>query len=318
MNRSALIAAAVAAALLVGGGVRAADYPARPIEFIVPASAGGGTDVMMRAFAEAARNYIAQPLIVTDRPGASGSVGLSEVQRAAPDGYKVGVLIAELAIISHLNIVKFTVDDFVPIARLNADPASITVRADAAWNTIDEFLAHAKKYPARVMMGDSGGGSIWHLAAAALEEKTGVRFGYTPFQGSAPGVQALLDGQIDAMTTSPGEVAVHVASGKLKTLAVMSEQRQPGLFAGVPTLKEKGIDLSLGTWRGLGVPLNTPPEVVAFLRDAARKAAADPGFRNAMAKANLTVAYQDADAFRNTMVESSHYFKVLVHKVEIR
>jgi tripartite-type tricarboxylate transporter receptor subunit TctC len=317
MDRRCLMAA-VAAVLLPGGAARAADYPARPIELIVPASAGGGTDVMARAFAEAARKHVDQPLIVIDRPGASGSVGLSEVLRAAPDGYKVGVLISELAIIGQLNIVRFTVDDFVPIARLNADPASVTVRADAPWQTIDDFLAHARKHPTRVTMGDAGSGSIWHLAAAALENRAGVRFSYTPFQGSAPGVRALLDGQIDAMTTSPGEVAVHVASGKFRTLAVMADQRQPGLFAGVPTLKEKGVELSIGTWRGLGLPPNAPPEVVAVLRDLARKVAGDPAFRDAMAKAYLTVAYQDAAAFRQSMTESAHLFGKLLRQVETK
>jgi len=312
------LAAGLAAVLLACGTARAADYPSRPIELIVPASAGGGTDVMARAFAEAARHHIAQPLNVTDRPGASGSVGLAEAQRAAPDGYTVGVLIGELAIVPHLGLVKFTVDDFVPVARLNADPASVTVRAEAPWNSIEEFLAHARKHPTRVSMGDSGSGSIWHLAAAALERKADVSFSYTPFQGSAPGVKALLAGEIDAMTTSPGEVAVHVAAGKLKTLAVMADQRQPGLFASVPTLKEKGIELSIGTWRGLGVPPGTPPEAVAALRELARKVAADPAFRDAMAQARLTVAYQDADAFRRTMAESSQHFKKLIGKLEMK
>jgi tripartite-type tricarboxylate transporter receptor subunit TctC len=316
--RAAALAAGLTAATALLPATAADPYPSKPIEFVVPASAGGGTDVMARAFTEAARKYVTQPLVVNDRPGASGGVGMGEVQRAAPDGYKVGVLIAELAIIPHLGMIKFGVDDFIPIARLNADPASLTVRAESPWQTIDDFLAHVKKNPGTVKVGNSGNGSIWHLAAAAVEDKTGVRFNHIPFQGAAPGVLALMGGHVDAMATSPGEVATYVASGKLRTLVVLADQRQPGLFAGVPTAKEKGIDLSIGTWRGLGVPLNTPPEAVAFLRETTRKAVDDPVFKDAMAKANLTVAYQDGESFGRFMKASSGTFRQLVGKINVK
>jgi tripartite-type tricarboxylate transporter receptor subunit TctC len=295
----------------------AADYPTRPIELVVPSSPGGGTDVMARNFAEAARKYLPQPFVVTNKPGVSGGLGIGEVQRAAPDGYKVAVLISELAIIPHLGMIKFGVQDFIPIARLNADPGTVTVRADAPWNTIDEFLAHARKNPGTVAMGNAGSGSIWHLAAAAVEHTSGVKFNHVPFQGAAPSVVALLGGHVDAITVSPAEIGPHVASGKLKVLGMMSEQRLGGQYAGAPTFKEKGIDLTVGTWRGLGVPLGTPPEVVAVLREATRKAAAEPAFKDAMAKTNLIVSYMDGEPFKAFMDEQSAYFKKLLSTVTI-
>ena len=194
----------------------AADYPNKAIEFVVPSSAGGGTDVMTRTFTDVARKYIAQPLVVTDKPGAGGGIGMSEVQRAAPDGYKVGVLISELAILPHLGMMKGGVADFIPIARINADPGTITVRADAPWNSIEALLEHARKHPGEFKMGNAGSGTIWHLAAAAVEEKTGVRFNHIPFQGAAPSVLGLMGGHVDAITVSPAEVGPFVASGKLK------------------------------------------------------------------------------------------------------
>jgi tripartite-type tricarboxylate transporter receptor subunit TctC len=181
----------------------AAGYPERPIEFIVPSSPGGGTDVMARNYADAARKYTAQPIVVTNKPGASGGIGMGEGQRAGPDGYKVTVLISELAIIAHMGMIKFTSADFIPIARLNGDPGTITVRADAPWKTVEEFLANAKSKPGEVAMGNAGAGSIWHLAAAAVEEKTGVKFNHVPYQGAAPAVQALMGGHVDAIAVSP-------------------------------------------------------------------------------------------------------------------
>lgn len=296
----------------------AAGYPERAIEFVVPSSPGGGTDVMMRTFTDVARKNVSQPLVVTNKPGAGGGIGMGEVQRAAPDGYKVAVLISELAIIPHMGMVKFTTADFIPIARLNADPGTITVRADAPWRTVEEFLEHARKNPGVVQMGNAGSGTIWHLAAAAVEQKTGVKFNHIPFQGAAPSVVGLLGGHVDAITVSPAEVGPFVASGKLRVLVLMADQRLPGLYETVPTFKERGVDLSVGTWRGLGVPAGTPPEVVKTLRDLTRKTAEDQAFKEAMAKNNLLLAYMEGEQFKQFMAAQADYFKLLLTKVTIQ
>lgn len=298
--------------------VLAADYPSRPIEMIVPSSAGGGTDVMARVFADTARKYIPQPIVVRNKPGASGGIAMTEVQRSPPDGYTVGVLISELAIIPHLGMTKVTTSDFVPIARLNGDPGLVAVRADAPWRSIDELLAQARKQPGSITMGNAGTGTIWHLAAAALEEKTGVRFNHVPFQGAAPSVMALVGGVVDAITVSPAEIGSFVAAGKVRVLVSMADHRLPAPYDKVATFKEKGIDLVLGTWRGLGVPLGTPPEVVQYLRDAARKTAQDPAFRDALARANLQPAYMDGEQFQTFMNGQSSYFKKLLGGINLQ
>ncbi|WP_076997370.1 tripartite tricarboxylate transporter substrate binding protein [Variovorax sp. KK3] len=305
------------AALPLSWPALADTYPAKPVELVVPASAGGGTDALARAFAEAVKKHLPQPAVVNDKPGASGVVGMSDVLNAKPDGYKVSVVIAELVILPHLGLSKFTYADFQPVARLNADPAAITVQADSPWNTIEDFLAAAKAKPGEVKVGNSGNGSIWHLAAAGLEDKTGVKFNHVPYQGAAPGVVALLGGHIDAVAVSPGEVAAHVQGGKLKMLAVMADQRLKA-FDKVPTLKERKIDLSIGTWRGLAVVKATPADIVTVLRTATRKAADEPMLREQLEKLNLGFAYLDADAFGQAMQRDHEYFKQLVQKVGIK
>ncbi|MDM0104195.1 tripartite tricarboxylate transporter substrate binding protein [Variovorax sp. J22R24] len=303
--------------LPVAFSVRANDFPTKPVELVVPASAGGGTDALARAFSEAVKKHFPQPMVVNDKPGASGVVGMSDVLNGKPDGYKVSVVIAELVILPHLGLSKFTYADFQPVARLNADPSAITVRTEAPWNTIEEFLAAAKAKPGEMKVGNSGNGSIWHLAAAGLEDKTGVKFNHVPYQGAAPGVVALLGGHIDAVAVSPGEVAAHVQGGKLKMLAVMADQRLKA-FDKVPTLKERNIDLSIGTWRGLAVHKATPPEIVTTLRTAARKAAEEPMLREQLEKLNLGFAYLDAEAFGQAMQRDHEYFKQLVQKLGIK
>ena len=295
----------------------AADYPERPVELVVPWAAGGGTDSMARSFAEAAKKHMSQPMVVTNKPGATGSIGFSDVARATPDGYKVAVLTAEILIIPHMGIGKVSQDDFIPIARFNALASAITVRADAPWNTIEEFLAQAKRSPGNVKVGNSGVGSIWHLAAAALGEKTGSQFNHIPFQGGNPAVLALLGGHVDAVSVSTAEVLTHVASGKLKTLAVMADKRIKG-FDSVPTMKERNIDLSVGSWAGLGVPKNTPAKVVDTLKTVALKSMSEPVLIEAMDKMNLNAAFADDAAFKNQMVKDSETFRILVDNLKLK
>jgi tripartite-type tricarboxylate transporter receptor subunit TctC len=318
LRRLAVLGMLPAAAMLAAGPASAqAQFPSKPIELVVPFQPGGGTDALARAFADATRKHMPQSMIIVNKPGASGAIGWQDVINAKPDGYRLAVVTVELTTLPHMGLAKFTYEDLQPIARLNADQAAITVRADAPWNTIEEFLAAAKKDAGKLSMGNAGNGSIWHLAAAALEDKTGTKFNHTPFQGAGPAVLALLGGHIDAVAVSPAEVTTYVQAGKLKTLAVMAEQRVKG-FDKVPTLKERNIDLVIGTWRGIAAPKSTPPEVVAYLKDLSQKAANEPAFREVLAKQNLGFSYADDVAFKANMAKDNAYFKALMGKLDLK
>ena len=296
---------------------QANDYPNRPIELIVAYGAGGGTDVLARAFSDASHKHIGQNITVVNKPGASGAIGLSDVLNARPDGYKIAMVTAELTTLPHVGVIKFTHEDFAAIAMLNADPAAITVKADAPWNTVEEFLAAAGKVPGEFRVGNGGVGSIWHLAAAAVEDKTGVKFSHIPYAGAAPATLSLLGGHIEALAVSAAEVSGHVAAGKLKTLAVMADKRLKG-FENVPTLKERNIDVAISVWRGLCAPKNTPPEIIAVLKNLAVKTAAEPAFREVMNKQNMGFAFGDEAAFKAVMVRDSTFFKSLITKLNIK
>lgn len=313
----AALALVAACTVALPGAAFAQAYPSHTIELVVPFQPGGGTDAVARAYAEAARKHLSQSVVVLNRPGASGAIGWNEVINAKPDGYKLAVVTVELVTLPHIGLAKFNYDDLQPIARLNADQAAITVRADAPWNTIEEFLAASKAQPETVRVGNAGNGSIWHFAAAALEDKTGAKFSHIPFQGAGPAVQALLGGHIEAVGVSPAEVTTFVQAGKLKLLAVMADQRVKG-FDQVPTLKERGIDLTIGTWRGIAAPKGTPPEVVSALRTATAKIAQEPVLQEALTKLNLGSAYADATEFRSVMARDSAAFKTLASKLNLK
>lgn len=295
----------------------AVNFPTDTIQIIVPYAAGGGTDAVARALAENAKTSFSKPLIVVNKTGGGGAVGMSEGLKAKPDGHTVTMVTVELTTLNHLGLAPFTFKDFKPVMRLNADPAALTVRADAPWNTLDEFLKYAKENPGKIKVGNSGIGAIWHLAAASIEEKTGVKFNHIPMDGAAPAVTALLGGHIDAVTVSPAEVATQVQAGKLKVLGVMDEKRSEGL-PDVKTFKEQGVDLSIATWRGFAVPKDTPDEVVKILQDGFTKAAEQQAFKDFMKKMNLGIAVQDSKAFGESMQKDDANFTTLIDKLGLK
>ncbi|WP_159910610.1 tripartite tricarboxylate transporter substrate binding protein [Pantoea sp. 18069] len=312
-----LAAAGIAAQTAWGGAAHATNFPVRPIELIVPFQPGGGTDGVARAFSDAARRHMPQSVMVLNKPGASGAIGWIDMINSKPDGYKLAVVTVELVTLKPMGLAKFGYDDVQPIIQFNADPAAITVRADAPWNTVEEFLAAAKKEPGKIGMGNGSNGGIWHFAAAALGQKTGIEFNHIPYPGAGPAVLALLGGHVDAVSVSPAEVAQQLQAGKLKMLAVMADQRLKN-FDKVPTLKEKGIDLSIGTWRGIAGPKKMPAEVLAYLKTAATKIVDESAFRAVLDKQNLGFVYADDQGFRERMVKDSVLFNDLVQSLNLK
>lgn len=311
-----LLAVGCMAIGLFAGSAQAQDYPTRPVELLVPFPAGGGSDVLARAFAEASRKHFPQPIIVTNKPGAIGSIGFLEGATAKPDGHKITMVSPELLLAAHLGIGKVTFEDFVFICRINLDPAALTVRADAPWNTIEEFLAHARAKPGQLTVASSGTGSIYHVASAALEEQTGIKVNHVPYQGSAPAILGLLSGQVDATTVSPGEVSAYVAAGKLKVLAIMTNKRIKG-FESVPTFKERNIDLQVETWRGLAVPKTTPAHIVQRLGVLMTKVNEESAYRDTFERQHMGFVYEPGDRFRLALAKENDQFKRIVPALHI-
>ncbi|EPY4091313.1 Bug family tripartite tricarboxylate transporter substrate binding protein [Enterobacter hormaechei] len=312
---SGLLTSLIAASsFLLASPTQAADYPTRQIELIVPFAAGGGTDLVARAFAEASKPHFPVGVGVINKPGGGGAIGFSELAASRPNGYKLAMGTAELTILPSLGMVKFKTEDFTPLGLFNMEPSAVTVKIDAPWNTLEEFLAWAKENPAQVRVGNSGTGAIWHLAAASLEDKTGVTFNHIPFDGATPAVTALLGGHIEAVTVSTAEVLNQVEDGKLKTLAVMSDQRDSNM-PDVPTLQEKNIDLSIGAWRGLVISNKTPQNVIDFLTTAIADTANEPSFKEALSNMRLNYIWLDRAEFQALLEEQQRDFSATIEKL---
>lgn len=316
MKYSAFAIVAILLLAIAGCGKDSSDgaggkdgFPNKSITLISPTSAGGGTDAAARALAADVEKHLGQPVGVVNKPGGSGSVGMTEGANAKPDGYTVTMVIAELTMLEHMGVSSLNQDQMKAVAMINLDPAALTVPADAPYDTLDEFIAYAKENPGKLNVGNAGSGSIWHVAAESLAKNAGIELNHVPFEGAAPAVTALVGGHVDAVTVSPAEVKTHLDAGTLKTLAVMSDKRSD-IIPDVPTFTEAGLESeTIATWRGITVPQDTPDEVVATLEDAFLKAAKEDNFQKFMDSNGLGIELKSSEEFTSFMDENYNYYK---------
>ncbi|HKW84857.1 MAG TPA: tripartite tricarboxylate transporter substrate binding protein [Burkholderiaceae bacterium] len=277
-------------------------YPDRPITMIVPFPPGGVADTVARPVAEALARELKQSVVVENRAGAGGALGIGVVARAAPDGYTLLLSLSSISILPEADNVlqrkpAFTLDQFKPIARFTADPTVFVVRADAPWKTLAEFIADAKRRPGALNYGSSGNYGTMHVPMEMLKASADFRMTHIPYTGAGPAVVALLAGQVDAIATGPSTIVQHVQAGKLRALAHWGDHPLAAL-PGVPSLTEAGHPVRFAQWSALFVPAKTPDEIVQRLRAAAAKAAADPAVVQTISKAGSPVEYLDAAAFQ--------------------
>ncbi len=280
----------------------AQDYPSRPITLIVPFPPGGVADNVARPVSQALGKQLGQPLVIENKQGAGGGIGMAQVAKAKPDGYTLLLALSSISIIPEADKIlgrapMFQLEQFVPIARFTADPVVLAVRADAPWKTYAEFAAFARANPRKVNYGSSGNYGTMHVPMEMLGAAIGAKFTHVPFTGAAPAVVALLGGTLDAVATGPSTVVQHVNAGKLRVLANWGAERHSAL-PDVPTLRELGVAVEFAQWAGLFAPAATPESVVAMLRKAARDAQDDAAFKQAFVTLQTPLAYLDAPAFR--------------------
>jgi len=319
VKRSTFLRAAVATIALgaTTGAALAQDYPARPIELLVPYAVGGGTDAVGRAFADAASRHLPQAMIVMNRPGAAGAIGHLEGARAQPDGYKLTMVTPEINLALLQGIGKAKYQDFTYIARLNVDPIVLIVRTDSPFKTLEDVLAAAKAKPGEVALANSGKGATYHLAAIALEEKTSLKFNNIPYVGAGPEMTALLGGQVEGGFATTGEAGTYVKAGKFRLLGVMAPQRLKD-FPDVPTFKERGIDLQLGTWRALAAPKGTPPAVIARLKSLVQKVTQEKSYQEFFARQYLGMVNEDGDKFEPELDREFRFYSDIVGKLQLK
>ena len=287
-------------ATLVARAAAQEPYPSRPISIVNPFPPGGIADLTGRPLAATFERLLKQPVVIVNKAGAAGAVGAQFASVAKPDGYTL--LIALVSISSTPEVDKlfgrpatYTRDQFVGIARLNADPPILAV--NGPWKTLKELVDDAKKRPGEITFASSGPYGASHLPLEMFLQAAGLKMRHLPTTGGAPATTAVLGGHAQLWASPPALAAPHIEAGKMRALATWGATRLAA-FPGVPTLKELGYDVEYYIWTGLFAPRGVSAGIVQILRDATRKAVEDPEFRSAMEKAKTPIAYQDADEFK--------------------
>ncbi len=269
-------AVAVVAAITLIGGIAAAAYPQRPIEMVVPWGAGGGTDAVGRIIGSLLEKDLGQPVNVVNRVGGSGVVGHSAIATAKPDGYTIGVVTVEIAMMHWQGLTKLSYKDFSPIAQVDEDYGGLAVAADSKFKTAKDLLAAIKSNPAGTFTDSgTGRGGIWHVGLLGWLMSEGVdpgRVTFVPMGGAAPALKEMLSGGLSFVTNSNAESAALISAGRVRALAHMGPTRL-AQFPDVPTLKEAtGSDWTIACWRMIMGPKGLPKEVLDVLVPALKKA----------------------------------------------
>lgn len=270
----------------------AAGYPTKPVTLIVPFKAGSAPDTTFRVLAELAEKDLGQKIVILNRPGPGGTIGVSEVLQSAPDGYTIGMAALAVIVLQPLfqDLPYKGPDDMTLIAQASEAPTALAVNANAPWRTLDEFLGDARKRPGQVTIGLGGGlHTILHVQAAHLEKQAGVKFNVVPFDAGAQ-LPALLGGSIEAAIGQTVLFSPQVKAGKIRPLAQFGARRQKG-YEEVPTLKERGFDIAVLPYEFVIAPKGVPRPVVEKLTGAFKKAVESPTFREYADRRGLEVRY---------------------------
>jgi len=286
-----LLAAALAAALLPSIAFAQAGYPNKPVTFVVPFPAGGGTDFFARTVGAKMSETLGQPIVIDNRPGGSTIIGAENVKGSAPDGYTV--LLGDLGTYA-LNPSLFKklpydpANDFAPVTLTGRFVLTIAVNPSVSnVNSVKDLIDAAKRDPRKIAYASPGTGSPHHLAMELFAKDAGVKLTHVPYKGAAPALQDLIGGQVAVMPVDIAAGMPHIKSGKIKVIGTATPAPVDAL-PGVPTIASAGLPgFEAWAWQGFAVPKGTPPEVIAKLREGYVQAIADPAVRTKLVEAGI-------------------------------
>jgi len=272
------------AALAVATSVAADAYPSKPIKLIVPFPPAGGTDIMARTVANRLGEVNKWTVVIDNKAGAGGNIGVDATAKAPADGYTLVMgQTSNIAINPSLyaKLPYNPLKDLEPIALVGSGPIAIVVRADSRFKTLGDLIKEGKEKPGTITMASPGNGTVAHLSGVRLQNVTGAKFEHIPYKGAAGAIPDVLGGNVDFYLSSLPTLQSHIAGGKMRALAVTSPKRSP-VFPNVPTVGETIKGFEANTWFGILAPAGTPKPVLATLNTEINKVLKDPAVRKAI------------------------------------
>jgi tripartite-type tricarboxylate transporter receptor subunit TctC len=322
MTRRLVLAvlAAVAAALAAPLHAAAQDWPSRQVKLIVPFGAGSTPDLIMRLIADHLKQKLGQNFVVENKPGASGNLGTDAVAKAEPDGYTLGLSIGGPLAINPLIFGKLPYDpqkDLAFITMVATQPSALAVNGSLGVDGVAALIALLKQNPGKYNFGSIGTGSLSQLAMEAIALKSGTQIVHVPYPSSPAAMTALMRNDVQMACLPAISVTPHVASGKVKILAITTAQRS-ALMPGVPTLKEAGVDVEADAWSGLVAPANTPGAVVAAVRAAVTEALQSAEVRDKLAAQIMEPIPTTPEEFRARIAADIARWKPVIAAANIK
>lgn len=309
-----VIAIIFSVAAPAGIGTAQDKFPSKPITMLSGYAAGGGTSLVLSILAPVAEKALKQQIVITQKEGGSGAVSFTLLRQAKPDGYTLALATSSINIHKFLGTLDFGHEAFEPIIALNFDPGGISVKKDAPWKNLKEFIEHAKKNPGKVSVAGSNPGSVTRLQLHLIEQAAGVQFNIISFKGAAgPGVTALAGGHVDAAIATPLETKAMRVAGEVRMLGVMSEQRLAN-EPSIPTCREQGFDIVSATNRVLLAPKGTPADRVRILHTAFKVAVDSPEFAKFVDSQASAKIYMTAEQTKDFLARQDQMFKGVIDK----
>lgn len=294
-------------------------WPTRPLTLIVPFPPGGLADIVARPVAEALSRELGQSVVIENRAGAGGGIGMGYAAKSKPDGHTLLMALSSLTVLPEADVIlgrapMFALSDLRPIARFTADPTVLAVRADSPWKTVKDFVEDARRRPGTINYGSSGNYGTMHVPMEILAQEAGIRLTHVPFTGAGPAVVALLGGQIQAVSSGPATVLQHVKAGKLRVLGHWGTGSLASMPE-VPALKDTGFNAEYAQWSGLFIPAGVPEPIAQRLRTAARNAAQDARVREVINGAGSPILYQDTPDFERYVQADARRMAEVVRRI---
>jgi tripartite-type tricarboxylate transporter receptor subunit TctC len=320
MKKLLIPIASIALGLFVAGAVQAQAWPSKPVTLVVPFPPGGSSDMIARSIGAKMQETLGQPVVVENKAGATGTIGAGQVKRAAPDGYTLLVSsLGPFVIAPHLikNVPYDAGKDFDLLTVLVQAPNVLVVPAASPLKSVADVIAQMKKTPDKMSFASSGNGSSDHLTAELFWLQTGTTGVHVPYKGGGPAMSDLLGAQVDASFQNINAVVPHVASGKLRALAVTSTQRSP-LLPQVPTLAEAGVkDVDVYSWQAAAAPKGLPADVKAKLQAAMVAALNDPAVKPKLLELGFEIVGNTPEQFAVFQQRENTRWKQLIETRKI-